>query len=387
VGGMSGGLQGEPAGMPQRSEPLLFGEAPRARALPFLALVDAPTPVEPLWSARAGLRDGLWQKRDDLASTRYGGNKVRRFEWLLADALDRGARTLVTAGGYASTQVTATVLHGTAHGLDVEAVLFEQPMTDFAREALALDVAAHAPGDDSPGAAPDAATGVTLFDGRSYARTAWRLAQRMRAARRPYLVLPGASSPLPNLGYVDAMLELAEQVARGECPRPDRIIVPTGSGGTVVGLALGAALLGWPTVITAVRITEPYVTNRFSLAALLYATRRRLVTLGVRGARRLEDARVEVDGSFLGEGYGFPTAQTPEGMALTEELIGKPGEVTYSGKGLAALASWSRRAPREEILYWHTLSSTGRDPGASSRAAPPQLPEELRRVFKGAVVG
>lgn len=348
-------------------EPLLFGEAPRARELPFLPLVAGPTPVEPLRAELGGtpLRAGLWQKRDDRASPLYGGNKVRRYEWVLADALDRGARTIVTAGGYASTQVTATILHATAQGLDVDAVLFDQPITSFAREALSTDAAA----------------GGNLIDGRGYARTAWLVAKRMRAATRPYLLLPGASSPLPNLGYVDAMLELGEQVARGECPRPDRIVLPTGSGGTVVGLALGAALLGWSTVITAVRITEPYVTNRISLGALLFATRRRLDTLGVRGSKRLANARVEVDGRFLGEGYGFPTRETAAGMTLTAALIGQPGEPTYSGKGLAALAAWAEARPSEEILYWHTLSSTGRDAGATQRAAPVRLGPELRRVF------
>jgi D-cysteine desulfhydrase len=351
-----------------KREPLLFAEAPGARTLPFLPLAELPTPVEPL--VLPGLRGGLFQKRDDRASALYGGNKVRRFEWVLADALDRGARTVVTAGGYASTQVSATILHARAQGLDVDAVLFEQPMTRFAREALATD----------------ASVGARLFDGRGYARTAWLVGDRMRRASRPYLLLPGASSPLPNLGYVDAALELAEQVHRGEIPRPDRILLPTGSGGTAIGLALGIALLGWPTIVTSVRIAEPLVTNRFSIGGLLYATRRRLEKLGLRGARRLRDAHVAIDGRFLGDGYGFPTAASRAALPHVRALLGVPGEVTYSAKGIAALEAWSRERPKETILYWHTLSSTGRGDAAADEAPPAALPSELRGVFARTLV-
>ncbi len=360
---MSAGPASSAKERPARREPLLFDEAPRARALPFLPLAEVPTPVEPL--VLPGLRGGLFQKRDDRASTLYGGNKVRRFEWVLADALDRGARTLVTAGGYASTQVSATILHARAQGLDVDAVLFEQPMTRFAREALATD----------------ASVGARLLDGRGYARTAWLVAERMRRAEKPYLLLPGASSPLPNLGYVDAALELGEQVRRGEIPRPDRILLPTGSGGTAIGLALGVALLGWPTIVTSVRIAEPLVTNRFSIGGLLYATRRRLEKLGLRGAKRLSGASVTIDGRFLGDGYGFPTPESAAALPHVQALLGVPGEVTYSAKGIAAVEAWSRERPKETILYWHTPSSAGRRAAAAAEPPPDSLPRELREVF------
>ena len=242
------------------------------------------------------------------------------------------------------------------------AVLFEQPMTRFAREALAVD----------------AEGGGELEDGRGYARTALRLALRLQRADRPYLLVPGASLPLPNLGYVDAMLELALQVEQGAIPRPDRILVPAGSGGTAVGLALGVALLGWDTVVTAVRITEPLITNRLTLRALLVATARRLESLGVAGGRRLGRARVEVDGRFLGEGYGGPTPAALHGMELVPRLLGVPGEVTYSGKGMAALETWARERPRESILYWHTLSSTGRGDALADLSPPCGVPESLR---------
>src|SRR5262249_18757266 len=121
--------------IPAHRDPPIFAEFPDLRALPWRPLVHAPTPVEPCRSAWVG-HGGIFQKRDDRVSPIYGGNKIRRFEFLLADAEDRGAQSLVTVGGLASTQVMATVLFGKRLGFDVHAALFEQPITSFARSAL-----------------------------------------------------------------------------------------------------------------------------------------------------------------------------------------------------------------------------------------------------------
>ncbi|HEY1117677.1 MAG TPA: hypothetical protein VGE43_08225, partial [Acidimicrobiales bacterium] len=112
---------------------------------------------------------------------------------------------------------------------------------------------------------------------------------------------------------------------------------------------------------------------------------RRLESLGVAGGRRLGRARVEVDGRFLGPGYGEPTPAALRGMELVPRLLGVPGEVTYSGKGMAALETWARERPRESILYWHTLSSTGRRVSPDGAPAAdggrlPDLPPSLRRL-------
>src|SRR5262249_28170764 len=114
-----------------RKETLLFAEYPElASSVPWMPLAHAPTPVEPCNAITEFLgRDRVWVKRDDRVSPVFGGNKVRRFEYLLADAMVRGATELVTVGGLASTQVMATALFGQALGLTVVPVLFDQPIT------------------------------------------------------------------------------------------------------------------------------------------------------------------------------------------------------------------------------------------------------------------
>ena len=165
-------------------------------------------------------------KRDDLASPLYGGNKVRRYEFVLADLFERNKTRIVTAGGLASTQAMATSLFGQALGLPVRIVHFDQPITRFARNAILTNAAA----------------GAELVWGGNYLMTIWRTWRSLH--KGSYLIFPGAANALANLGYIDAMLELAEQVARGEMPKPDAIVLPTGSSGTLAALALGASWLG-----------------------------------------------------------------------------------------------------------------------------------------------
>jgi D-cysteine desulfhydrase len=350
--------------LPDRREPPLFVEFPElARGVPWRPLAHAPTPVAPCRTPWLD-RDGVWHKRDDLVSPLFGGNKIRRFEYLLADAERRGARRLVTVGGLASTQVVATALFGRRLGFEVTAVLFDQPVTTFARKAILTA----------------AAGGAELVYGGSYLVTTLNTVNAYRRAEHPYLILPGASSPMANLGYVDAMLELGEQVRRGEAPRPDVIVVPSGSGGTLAGLAVGAAILRWPTRIVGVRITERIACNRATIRFLIAATARFLGRRAGRATRLdLGGARFALHQGAIGRGYGWPTPEAIAAIPEVERLTGVPGEVTYSGKGLAGLRAVLREHPRETVLYWHTLSS------AWPAAGPEAMPPAFAPVFQGPV--
>lgn len=353
---------------PGRAAPLLFDALPAMRGrVPWRPLCHVPTPVERCAALDELLgHRGVWHKRDDLISPVYGGNKVRRFEFVFADLEARGARRIVTAGGLASTQVMATSLFGRALGLPVRAVLFRQPVTRFAREAVLTDLAA----------------GAELLWADGYARTAWRTWQSLREDPSARLLLPGASHPLANLGYLDAMLELDAQVRAGAMPRPDLVVVPTGSSGTLAALSLGAAWLGWSTTVVGARITSRAVCNRLSVSLVLRATQRFAARFDPALARLRP--RFTLDGSVLGPGYGAPTPEAVEGVDVIRQLTGLPGEVTYSGKAVAALRALCRdpRNRDKTILFWHTLSSV-RPPVGDDVAA--RVPPPLRFVFEGDV--
>lgn len=310
---------------------------PNTRELPRMKLADLPTPLEPARPWEAWLRHpGVWVKRDDLASRVYGGNKVRRFEYLFADARQKQRTRLVTVGGIASTQVTATALLGAAHGFAVTAVLFDQPITDFAKRSLALNT--HA--------------GAELIYGGNYVSTVWRT---VRAAMRKeaYFIEPGAGTPLANLGYVDAVYELAEQVRAGLAPIPDYIVVPSGSCGTVAALALGCSLLGWHTEVIGVRITLAIACNRLLVWQRIKALQRLLQLDGDDYAA----PRFSLFGAVLGKGYGYPSEAAVTGAKEWAALTGVTGEITYTGKAMAALRMLTHAQPGKTFLFWNTLSS------------------------------
>jgi len=306
----------------------LFERLPAlADLVPFAPLADGlPTPVHQV-------EDRLWVLRDDLTSSLCGGNKVRKLEFLLPVAERRGG-PVVTAGGIGSHHVVAVATFAQRLGLRTEAVLFPQPVTEDVRRVQAelrrLKVVA------------------TAATHRAYMPVV--LARRMLALarERPYLVLPGASTPLGALGYVSAGLEVVHAFATAGEPEPDVVVAPLGSGGTTVGLAIGLALGGWrEATVVGARAADAVVANRAVLGSLEVMTSA-LVALGGWVPR---PARWSVDGRWIGRGYGYPTAEGRAAAAVAS-MWGIALEPTYSAKACAAaldLASAGRR-----VVYVHT---------------------------------
>ena len=288
----------------------LFERLPRlADLVPFTPLADGlPTAVEQV-------DDGLWVQRDDRTASVYGGNKVRKLEFVLPVARRRGGPVL-TAGGIGSHHVLAAAVYARRAGLEAEAVVYPQRVTPDVRRTQAA---------------------LAALDGVRVTRCPHRyampavLAARLAALapRRPYLLWPGASTPLGTLGYVSAGLEL---VAGFEGPEPDAVVAPLGSGGTTVGLALGLALAGWRRArVVGVRAADVVVTNRAVLHGLESGTAAVLALGGWRPRR----ARWSVDARWFGPGYGEPTREGEVATARARGL-GLELEPTYTAKAFAA---------------------------------------------------
>ena len=336
--------------------------------LPRLRLGALPTPVEELPGLARALGVGaLWVKRDDLSGSLYGGNKVRKLEWLLADAAARGRERLATVGGVGSNHVLATALYARPLGLSLDAAVFLHPKS----------------------AASERAVRVALSAGVRYhvARSAASLPAAMVAARAgrpaPLWIPAGGSSALGSLGYVDAALELAGQIAAGACPRPDAIVLPLGSGGTVAGLLIGLALAELDIPILAVAVVHRLITNRSATRRLAARTaallgRRGLVVPG--GPRPLE-----VVHDAFGRGYAHPTPPGAQAI-LAAAASGLRLETTYTGKALAALAARSGRFARATVLFWNTYSSVDLAPRAADPPAGP-VPRRLARWLEADLPG
>jgi D-cysteine desulfhydrase len=178
-----------------------------------------------------------------------------------------------------------------------------------------------------------------------------------RRLRPPYFLPVGGSSPLGTVGYVDAALELAEQVEAGEVSAPKQVVVALGSGGTAAGLTLGFALAGLDTRVVAVQVNDRTPLDARRVLRLADRTRRLLER---RGAElppvSLAPARIRVETRWLGRGYGHRTeaAERAIELARQEQLELEP---VYTGKAMAAALDLLAQGELEgPTLYWHTYN-------------------------------
>ncbi|MGW9123244.1 pyridoxal-phosphate dependent enzyme, partial [Streptomyces sp. NPDC055663] len=212
------------------------------RTLPFRRLGDGPTPVRKLTGTT---RDDLWCK-DESGYGRggWGGNKVRKLEWLLPEVRRRGARTVLTVGATGTNWGLAAALYARELGIDTVLALIDQPEDEHVREQLRRL----------------RSSGATIHLTRTklltIAAAPWLFLRHAHGLRLPYYLPAGGSAPIGVLGYVEAGLELGEQVAAGELPEPRHIVTAVGSGGTVAGLALGCALAGLRSQVLGVVVND-----------------------------------------------------------------------------------------------------------------------------------
>jgi D-cysteine desulfhydrase len=309
-----------------------------AETLPHLCLSERPTPVREL----AGL--GVWVKEDGaFGSGGWGGNKVRKLEWLIPDAKRRGRRSILTFGGLGTNWGLATALYGREHGLGIALALVDQPLDEHVEAQLARLKA----------------SGARIHRTHTKARTVvalpWLLARNARGGKPPYLLPAGGSSPVGALGYIEAALEIAAQVEEGALPEPAHVVVAVGTGGTAAGLALGLQLAGLRT-----RVVGVVVNDQLRLDPPVFArlARRTAALLERRGARlgelRLEPDMLDLNRDQIGSGYGHRTEAATRAAALAaeEQLALDPVYTAKAMAGLLALRAKGRLG--EPVLFVHT---------------------------------
>ena len=352
-------------------ERALFTRYPALReTLPFLPLGDLPTPVHRITDLEEAVGiDALWVKRDDISASDYGGNKIRKLEFLLGAARQNNCSTVITFGGFGSNHALATSIYCRKLGLDCVAILTPEPATDAVRSTLRYHQL----------------LGTRLEAANTY-EDLRLIASRVSESVGPkfcYEVPFGGSSWLGAIGFVNAGFELQAQINSGQVAHPDRIYIGCGTAGSAAGLALGLMLAGIPSSIQAVQVT-PDSMRPDRLFHELFQTTNRELNARDKSIPLLNEAEsgTEIRSDQLGEGYAMPTDAGKTAQKLIQTGAGLPASLTYTAKSMAALMADAGRGMLTEknVLFWNTYNSQPY-PELPEDESWQELPEDFQPIF------
>ena len=317
--------------------------AKKLSEFPSVPLCHQPTPLEfmPRMSESLG-GPRLWIKRDDCTGLATGGNKTRKLEFLIADAIEKGADMVVTQGAVQSNHVRQTAAAACKFGLDCHALL-ERRVPDRA--------------DDYE------TTGNVLFDqmfgtslefrpaGLDMNAEAMAVTEKLAAAgRKPYFIPGGGSNEIGALGYVSCAYELLDQIKANNLD-VRWIVLATGSAGTHAGMLAGLHAAGSTIPVMGISVRQPEDKQIAAVHKLAVLTAAQLTDtpLGVE--------KVIVDDGYVGAGYGQPTQGTLDAINLIARREGLLFDPVYSGKGLAGmigLAGQNFFESDKDVIFLHT---------------------------------
>ena len=360
----------------------LFEQYPYLKqSLPYVSLTDLPTPVQKLdkLGQKLGI-GGLYIKRDDLSGRVYGGNKVRKLEFLLGDALKRGAKEVVTFGAVGSNHALATAIYAGQVGMRSISMLMPQPNTYYVRRNLLMS---HYAGAELHlcGSRLESPTTVPML---RLATMYQLMRHRLKNGSMPILIPPGGSSPVGVLGFINAALEFKNQILNGDMPEPDYIYVASGTMGTAIGLQMGLELAGLNSRLVSVRVTGESIVNEQRMLNLIGKVNAFLQSLdesfpGV----EITPAGLDIRHDFYGKQYALFTKEGMQAVSLMKEYEGIKLDGTYTGKTMAAVVADAGKSllKDKKVLFWNTLNS--RDfSHYISNIDYHDLPREFHRYFQ-----
>ena len=339
-----------------------------AERLPKISIAELPTPLSERSLSSTSAERPILLKHDNLSSAVYGGNKIRKLEYIFHRAKERNAKRVATFGTVASNHALATAIYATQ--LDLECVCFLSHQSKTPRAAIALNM--HLKN----------RTEIVRFGGSRSCRIR---TQREYLRNRDTWVIPmGGSSWLGAIGFVNAGLELVAQLQSAGIKAPDRLYVANGTMGTAAGLALGLALVDMPTEVHAIRVSHEIVSNRTAMQRLMSKTAVMMHRL---------DANVPADiaartklcfrDDFFGAGYARSNAVTDRAVEIARDDLELKLDTTYSGKAMAALIHDTEQAALAEqsMLFWNTYNSRDLPVSSAQPDDTSQLPEEFLRYY------
>jgi len=315
--------------------PLLKSYPKLQKELPYLKLARRSTPINQLKNLqRVTGNPYLYIKRDDSGGTVYGGNKVRKLEFLLGDALRQKSKSVITFGAAGSNHALATSIYAAQAGFKSTSILFPQRNSEL----------------------------IHILDFKSHhAKTSRIIKQITRLDKKePYVIPPGGSSSLGVVGFVNAAFELRSQIEKGILPEPDVIYLPSGTMGTCAGLLLGLAAAGLKSRVMAVKVTPKQFSNEIRFQKLFSEANVLLNTYDPSfPIFSFPHTKARLRQGFLGRGYGIPSRAGTEAVRIMKEHEGVNLEGTYTGKTMAALLDDIKNGylKKKYVLFWNTYNS------------------------------
>ncbi len=362
-------------------QPLIFKHFPSlAQKLSYISLADLPTPVKQCTTF--GNRIGASQLyiKDDGTTGRFagkkrafGGNKVRKLEFILAEALAHDAQEVVTFGCSGSNHALATAVYAHQLGIKPIAILFDQPNSATVKRNLLLHLLAK--------------TELNHVIRGAYLKAAELFKSRKeKGSSYPYIIPFGGSMPLGVLGYVNAVFELKKQIETGLLPEPEVIFVAAGTSGTSAGILLGLEMTQLSSKLVAIQISpgsKPDIIKT-RISKLFEETSQFLHTCDENIPEyQYPENRCEILQGFTGKAYGEPTK---EALQVAQEFItdeGIPLDPTYTSKACAGMVTYikERGLQDEPLLFWNTYC--GEDYAhITEKLDYHELPGEFYRYFE-----
>jgi L-cysteate sulfo-lyase len=314
---------------------------------PRIRLGHFPTPLEPMENLTRLLGGPrLWIKRDDCTGLSTGGNKTRKLEFLMAEAVAQKADVVITQGATQSNHARQTVAAAARLSMGCHILLEDRTgSTDVSYT-------------DNGNVLLDRLHGATVerrAGGTNMAVEMETLAAKLKAdGRRPYIIPGGGSNPVGALGYVNAALELVNQSSERGL-RIDHLVHATGSSGTQAGLVVGLHALNSKIKLLGIGTRAPREKQETMVHDLGCRT---WELMGLRGELPRETVAANCD--YVGAGYGIPTPSMVEAVSILAKSEGILLDPVYSGKGMAGLIDLIRKGHFEKdqnVVFLHTGGS------------------------------
>jgi len=330
-------------------------------------VASLPTPVSTTQFDTATGQRSVQIKHDDQSHPVYGGNKIRKLEYIFQRAVERGAERVATFGTVGSNHALATAIIAKQFGLKCTCFLAHQKRTPNIARTLNMHV--------------ELGTEIVRYGGSVNRLDVFR---RYLQNRHVWVIPLGGSCWLGAVGFVNAGLELRAQIDAAEIQLPERIYIANGTMGSSAGLALGLALAELPTEVHAVRVADSRFVNQGSLVRLMQKTVVLLNRLDKSFPIDLmERTHLRWRDEFFANGYAAVDDATQSAVAIAHEQLGLTLETTYTGKAMAAMLHDLQAGDYDttRYLFWNTYNSRPLPVAARTPASPQNMPAEFMRYF------